>query len=115
MNVTELQRVPAMNIVLEPEVKQEATQEISVGGQKISKETADLIEKANTDWASAEKAQNDQTACGAEKACVEAAKKSRQQSLEQAMAGYEKTRTELPDNDSILLRLAGRKPLASEE
>lgn len=107
VNVTELQRVPAMNMVLEPEVQQKAAQpEISVGGQKISKETADAIEKGNADWAAAEKAQNDQDACADDKACVDAAKKRRQESLESALAAYETTRTDLPDNDSISLRLA---------
>ncbi|MGH9442469.1 MAG: tetratricopeptide repeat protein [Thermoanaerobaculia bacterium] len=107
VNVTEFQRVPPLNIVLQPEVKQTpATQEISVGGKKISKETADIIEKGNADWASAEKAENDQTACAGDKACADSAKKRRQESLEAALAGYEKTLVELPDNDSILLRLA---------
>ena len=106
VNVTELQRVPPMNMVLEPEAKKEATQVISVGGQKISKDTADAIEQGNAAWAAAEKAQNDQDACGADKACVDAAKKKRQESLEAALAAYEKTRAELPDNDSISLRLA---------
>jgi tetratricopeptide (TPR) repeat protein len=96
-----------MGIVLDPEVKQEAAQpEISVGGKKIAKETADLIEKSNGDWGAAEKAQSDQTACGADKACADAAKAKRQQSLESALAGYEKTLVDLPDNDSILFRLA---------
>lgn len=107
VNVTELQRVPPMNMVLEPEVKQEAAKpEISVGGKKITKETADAIEQGNGDWAAAEKAQNDQEACAGDKACVDAAKKKRQETLVSAMAAYEKTRAELPDNDSILLRLA---------
>jgi Flp pilus assembly protein TadD len=109
----ELERHPSMDVALVPEVKQEAAkEEIMVGGQKISKETADSIDKANTEWSTAEKFQTDEQNCRssaesaeARKKCADAAHEQRMAALAAAEADYAKALPELPDNLSILTRL----------
>lgn len=87
--VTEFQRVPPMDLVLDPEVKQEQPhEEISVGGKKVSKETAEAIENANT----AMNAKDYAT----------------------ARANYEKALVELPDNLSLLTNLEFATYLAKD-
>jgi Tfp pilus assembly protein PilF len=78
-NVKEFERNPNVDITLEPEVKKEVEkphEEITVAGKKISKETADSIEKAN------------------------AAMNAKDYAT--ARTEYEKALAELPDNMSLL-------------
>ena len=79
-NVSQAARNEPINVTLEKAVAQEAPhEELSVGGKKISKETADAIEKANVAW----NAKN----------------------WADARASYEKVLTELPDNEGVLEHL----------
>lgn len=76
-NVSQLARNPSMNVSLEPEVKQEKHEEaFEIGGQKVSKDTAEAIKAANEAWAASD--------------------------WEKAGANYEKALVELPDNASLL-------------
>jgi Tfp pilus assembly protein PilF len=80
--VSEVTRIPPMAIQLEPEVPQQANQEvpITVGGKAISKEAAEALEKGD----SASKAKN----------------------YAEAQANYLKALPELPDNVPLLRNLA---------
>jgi len=81
-NMKEFERNPNIDVVLEPEVKKEAEkphEEITVAGKKISKETADAIEKGN------------------------AAMNAKDYAT--ARAEYEKAIAELPDNVSLLANI----------
>jgi Tfp pilus assembly protein PilF len=79
-NVSQAGRNEPINVQLEKVVQQEAPhEELSVGGKKISKETADAIEKANEAW----NAKN----------------------WAEARSNYEKVLADLPDNAGILEHL----------
>jgi tetratricopeptide (TPR) repeat protein len=81
-NLKEFERNPNIDVTLAPEVKQEAVkphEEITVAGKKVSKETADALEKGN------------------------AAMNAKDYAT--ARAEYEKAAVELPDNDSLLRNL----------
>ena len=79
-NVSQAGRNEPINVQLEKAVPQEAPhEELSVGGKKISKETADAIDKANEAWTAKDWAG--------------------------ARANYEKVLTELPDNQGVLEHL----------
>jgi len=81
VNVTELGRVPSVDIQLAPEVKQQPAETVvTVGGQKISKETAAAIEKGNEAIQS--------------------------KNFPEAEASYTKALAELPDNSALLLNTA---------
>lgn len=79
-NVSQAGRNEPINVTLEKAVPQEAPhEELSVGGKKISKETAEAIEKANQSW----NAKN----------------------WPDARANYEKVLADLPDNEGVLEHL----------
>jgi len=79
-NVSQAGRNEPINVTLEKAVQQEAPhEELSVGGKKISKETADAIEKANAAWSA--------------------------KNWADARANYEKVLVDLPDNQGILEHL----------
>ena len=79
-NVSQVGHNETMNVTLEKVVPQEAPhEELSVGGKKISKETADAIDKANQAWTAKDWAG--------------------------ARANYEKVLTELPDDPGVLEHL----------
>jgi Flp pilus assembly protein TadD len=83
VKVSEVTRIPAMAIQLEPEVQQQPVQQevpITVGGKAISKEAAEALEKGDA----ASKARN----------------------YAEAQANYLKALPELPDNVSLLRNLA---------
>ncbi len=79
VNVSEVQRGQPVKLQLQPEVKVVPHEEISVGGKKISKETADAIKAANDAWDAKDWAAS--------------------------RANYEKALGELSDNESILEHL----------
>ncbi len=79
-NVSQASRNEPINVTLEKAAPQEAPhEELSVGGKKISKDTADAIEKANAAW----NAKN----------------------WTEARANYEKVLADLPDNQGVLEHL----------
>jgi tetratricopeptide (TPR) repeat protein len=80
-NVSQAGRNEPINVTLEKAVVQQEAphEELSVGGKKISKDTADAIEKANEAW----NAKN----------------------WAEARANYEKVIVELPDNQGVLEHL----------
>jgi len=81
-NLKEFERNPNIDVTLSPEVKQEAVkphEEITVAGKKVSKETADALEKGNAAMTAKDYAT--------------------------ARSEYEKAAVELPDNDSLLRNL----------
>jgi tetratricopeptide (TPR) repeat protein len=81
IQLSEAERNPAVDITLEPEVKKEpAHEEIMVGGKKISKETAAALE--------------------AGQAALD------KKDYAAARAEYLKAVAELPDNTSVLMRIA---------
>ena len=83
VKVSEVTRIPAMAIQLEPEVQQQPVQQevpITVGGKAISTEAAEALEKGDA----ASKARN----------------------YAEAQANYLKALPELPDNVSLLRNLA---------
>jgi predicted Zn-dependent protease len=79
-NVSQAGRNEPIDVKLQKAVPQEAPhEELSVGGKKISKETADAIEKANAAW--------------------------NEKNWADARANYEKVLAELPDNQGVLEHL----------
>lgn len=111
VNVDETKRMPAVEAKLAPSQKQE--EQLLVGGKKISKETAALIEQANKEWATGEDALKKLDACGTDpgatpestKSCQEAARVERKTHLTAALSDYEKVMGELPENDALIARL----------
>jgi len=113
----EFDRNPNMDIVLEPEVQKQAPkEEISVGGKKISKETADALDKGNTAWNDALKAQETKDACRAATApdkssaeaigqCEKDAEAVRKAKFAEATGLYERSLTELSDNTALMTKL----------
>ncbi|HET9793063.1 MAG TPA: tetratricopeptide repeat protein [Thermoanaerobaculia bacterium] len=78
--VSQAARNEPINVTLEKAAPQEAPhEELSVGGKKISKETADAIEKANAAW--------------------------NEKNWAEARANYEKVLVDLPDNQGVLEHL----------
>jgi len=116
-NLKEYERNPPMDVVLAPEVQKQAPkEEISVGGKKISKETADSLDKGNTAWNDALKAQEAKDACrttpaaGKESAdaiaqCEKDADATRKAKFAEATGLYEKALPELSDNTALLTKL----------
>jgi len=117
VQVSEVLRVPTMKISLQPEVKQESTSPtISVGGKKITPETAAAIEKGNAAMKTAAELGKTYDACReapaagkespeAQEACAKAAESSRSAKLKEAQQAFGQALTELPDNPSILTNL----------
>ena len=113
----EYERNPPIDVVLAPEVQKQAPkEEISVAGKKISKETADFLDKGNTAWNDALKAQETKDACrtapaaGKESAeaagqCEKDAEATRKAKFAEATGLYEKALPELPDNVALLTKL----------
>jgi Tfp pilus assembly protein PilF len=112
-NVKEFERNPNIDVVLAPAVKKEpAHEEITVAGKKISKETADALEKGNAAWDEALKAQEAHDACrtapapGADPAqCEKAADAQKKAKFAEATGFYEKALAELSDNTALLTKL----------
>jgi len=76
-NVSQLARNPPIVVSLDPVVEQQKHEEaFEIGGQKVSKDTAEAIKAANEAWAASD--------------------------WEKARANYEKALVELPDNVSLL-------------
>lgn len=117
VQVSEVLRVPTMKISLAPEVKQESTgPTISVGGKKITPETAAAIDRGNQDMKAAEELGKVYDACReapaagkespeAQEACARAAESSRSAKLKEAQQSFGQALTELPDNQPILTNL----------
>ncbi|MFN2634818.1 MAG: tetratricopeptide repeat protein [Thermoanaerobaculia bacterium] len=117
VQVSEVLRVPTMKIQMIPAVKQEATEAvISVGGKKISPETAAAIEKGNVDMRAADELGKAYDACRtapaagketpeAQEACAKAAEVSRSAKLKEAQQSFAAALKELPDNRPILTNL----------
>jgi Tfp pilus assembly protein PilF len=113
----EFDRNPNMDVVLEPEVQKQAPkEEISVGGKKISKETADALDKGNTAWNEALKAQETKDACRSTPApgkdsadaiaqCEKDAESVRKAKFGEATALYEQSLPELSDNTALMTKL----------
>ena len=116
-NLKEFERNESIDVVLAPEVKKEAPhEEISVGGKKISKETADSLDKGNAAWNDALKAQETKDGCrtapapGKESAdaiaqCEKDADAIRKAKFAEATGLYEKALPELSDNTALLTKL----------
>jgi hypothetical protein len=117
VNVSEIQRGLPVKMQLEPEVKKEpAHEEITVGGKKVSKETADALDKGNVAWDAAIKAQEAQGNCrvspapGQESAeaiarCEKEAESARRQKFQESSGEYTKALSELSDNEPLLTKL----------
>jgi Carboxypeptidase regulatory-like domain/Tetratricopeptide repeat len=116
-NVKEFERNPNVDVVLEPEVqKGPPHEEITVGGKKISKETADALDKGNAAWNEALKAQESHDACrnapapGKESGqvvaqCEKDADAAKKTKFGEATGFYEKALPELSDNTALLTKL----------
>jgi tetratricopeptide (TPR) repeat protein len=116
-NLKEFERNPNIDVVLAPEVKKEAPhEEITVGGKKISKETADSLDKGNAVWNDALKAQEAHDACRTSPApgkdsseaiaqCEKDADAVKKAKFSEATALYEKALPELSDNAALLTKL----------
>jgi Tfp pilus assembly protein PilF len=117
VDVSEIQRALPVKVQLEPEVKKEpAHEEITVGGKKISKETADALEKGNSAWDAAIKAQEAHGNCrvspapGQESAeaiarCEKEAESAKRQKFQESSEEYGKALAELSDNEPLLMKL----------
>lgn len=113
----EFERNPNIDVVLEPEVQKQASkEEISVGGKKIGKETADALDKGNTAWNDALKGQETRDACRATPAagkesadaiaqCEKEADAVRKAKFAEATGLYEKALPELSDNTALMTKL----------
>ncbi len=117
VQVSEVLRVPTMKIQMLPTVKQEASEAtISVGGRKISPETAAAIEKGNVAIRSADEFGKASDACRtapaagketpeAQDACGKAAEASRSAKLKEAQQAFGTALKDLPDNRPILTNM----------
>ena len=117
VQVSEVLRVPTMKIQMLAAVKQEATEAtISVGGKKISAETAAAIEKGNVAMRAADELGKADEACRsaaapgqespeAQATCSKAAVASRSAKLAEAQEAFGFALKELPDNPPILTNL----------
>ncbi|MEP6802439.1 MAG: carboxypeptidase regulatory-like domain-containing protein [Acidobacteriota bacterium] len=117
VQVSEVLRVPMMKIQMVAAVKQEATEaSITVGGRKISPETAAAIEKGNVAMRAADELSKAYDACRsapkpgedspeAQEACSKSAQSSRSAKLIEAQEAFGLALKDLPDNGSILTNL----------
>ncbi|MEP7131613.1 MAG: tetratricopeptide repeat protein [Acidobacteriota bacterium] len=117
VQVSEVLRVPTMKIRMVTAVKQEATEAtISVGGKKVSPETAAAIEKGNVAMRGAEELGKAYDECRsapapgkespeAQEACAKASEASRAAKLKEAQQSFGTALKELPDNRPILTNL----------
>ncbi|MEO8190879.1 MAG: tetratricopeptide repeat protein, partial [Acidobacteriota bacterium] len=117
VQVSEVLRVPTMKIQMLPAVKQEATEAtISVGGKKISPETAASIEKGNVAMKAADELGKVYDGChsapvagqespAAQEACTKTAEASRSAKLKEAQQAFGNALKDLPDNRPILTNL----------